>query len=378
MKKILFALSMILFLAGCSKDDDAVATPPKIAITIPAIGFATDIMQWFRVKPQVESETVSTYKWLVNGQEVSTTTDLSYVFATAGTYNIEFKAKNAAGESNKTFTVIVSAKAYFNGIKNVFDFFPAPGQFTNGLPEYVAGDTDETMRAKAQKAITTDDSMISLGGYGGYVVMGFDHTVINKEGNDFIVLGNAFPNWAEPGIIMVSYDANGNGKPDDEWFEIAGSEHVKPTTIKNYELTYYKPATEPEDPSEPNYIRWTDNQGKTGYVSKNPFHGQPFYPLWKGNTITFKGTYLQSNAFDQSGTGTYWVCPAYDWGYADNWSDADDKAQIDINWAVNAKGESVKLKGIDFVKVYNSNRAEAGWLGEVSTEVSGFKDLNLP
>ncbi|RKR05773.1 PKD family protein [Flavobacterium sp. 90] len=378
MKKILFTLSIVLFLAGCSKDDDAVQNPPKIEITIPANGFVADKMQWFSVKPQVGSEIENTYKWFVNNKEVSTTADLSYVFATAGTYNIEFKAKNGVGESSKSFTVTVNDKAYLNRIKNVFDFFPAPGQFTNGLPQYEAGDTDETMRAKAEKAITTDNSMISLGGFGGYVTFGFDHTVINKEGSDFIVLGNAFSNWAEPGIIMVSIDANGNGKPDDEWFEIAGSEHNKATTIKNYELTYYKPATEPEDPSEPNYIRWTDNQGKTGYVSKNPFHSQPFYPSWKGNTITFKGTFLQSNAFDQSGTGSYWVCPAYDWGYADNWSNADDKAQINIDWAVNSKGESVKLKGIDFVKVYNSNRAEAGWLGEVSTEVAGFKDLNLP
>ncbi len=378
MKKILFTLSIVLFLAGCSKDDDAVQNPPKIEITIPANGFVTDKMQWFSVKPQVGSEIENTYKWIVNDKEVSKTADLSYVFATAGTYNVEFKAKNGVGESSKSFTVTVNDKVYLNRIKNVFDFFPAPGQFTNGLPEYVAGDTDEIMRAKAEKAITTDNSMITLGGFGGYVTFGFDHTVVNKEGNDFIILGNAFSNWAEPGIIMVSIDANGNGKPDDEWFEIAGSEHSKVTTIKNYEITYYKPATEPEDPSEPNYIRWTDNQGKTGYVSKNPFHSQPFYPSWKGSTITFKGTFLQSNAFDQSGTGSYWVCPAYDWGYADNWSNADDKAQINIDWAVNSKGEPVKLKGIDFVKVYNSNRAEAGWLGEVSTEVTGFKDLNLP
>jgi hypothetical protein len=53
------------------------------------------------------------------------------------------------------------------------------------------------------------------------------------------------------------------------------------------------------------------------------------------------------------------------------------RGQIDLSWAVNAKGEPVKLKGINFVKVYNANRAEGGWLGEVSTEVSGFKDLNL-
>lgn len=353
-----------------------VASAPEITLPNPTGGFAVNKMQWFRVQPQLTNAANATYKWIVNNQEVSTTTDLLYVFANAGTYNIDFKAKNGVGENTKSFTVTVAEKTYLNGIATVVDFFPAPGQFTNALPAATATDTNETMRAKAETALTTG-SMISLGGFGGYVQFGLDHTVINKEGNDFVVLGNAFNNWAEPGIIMVSYDANGNGKADDEWFEIAGSEHNKSTTIKNYEITYYKPEAEPANPSEPNYIRWTDNQGQTGYISKNAFHKQTFYPLWKGNTITLKGTFLKSNIFDQSGTGTYWVNPAYDWGYADNWSNADEKAQIDISWAVNAKGESVKLKGIDFVRVYNSNRAEGGWLGEVSTEVSGFKDLNL-
>lgn len=61
--------------------------------------------------------------------------------------------------------------------------------------------------------------MISLGGFGGYVVVGFDHTITNVTGKrDFRVLGNAFYSAAnpdsdapeggscEPGVIMVAYD----------------------------------------------------------------------------------------------------------------------------------------------------------------------------
>lgn len=353
-----------------------VASPPEIGIAEPIGGFVVDKMQWFRVEPQVANAAEATYKWLVNSQEVANTADLLFVFSTPGTYNMEFKAKNGVGENAKTFTVTVSDKTYLNRITQVFDFFPAPGQFTNALPTATTVDTEETMRVKAETALTTG-SMVSLGGFGGYVQFGFDHTIINKEGNDFAVLGNAFTNWSEPGIVMVSYDANGNGKADEEWYEIAGSEHNKTTTIKNYEITYYRPDIEPTNPNEPNYIKWTDNQGQTGYIAKNPYHKQSFYPLWKGFSITLKGTLLKSNIYDQSGTGSYWVNPAYDWGYTDNWGNTDVRGQIDMNWAVNAKGESVKLKGIDFVKVYNSNRAAGGWLGEVSTEVSGFKDLNL-
>lgn len=81
--------------------------------------------------------------------------------------------------------------------------------------------------------------MITLGGYGGYVTVGFDHTLRNaKDAKDFLVLGNAFENSSEPGIIQVAYDVNQNGQPDEEeWFEIAGSAHHDPK-----QETWYKRA----------------------------------------------------------------------------------------------------------------------------------------
>ena len=270
----------------------------------------------------------------------------------------------------------IDIEDYANGITRVFDYFPAPGQFVNTMPAATEEDTPETMRQKAEEALT-NGSMITLGGFGGYVVFGFDHTIINREGNDFIVLGNAFANSAEPGVIMVSVDSNGNGLPDDEWYEIAGSEYHKPTTIFNYEITYYKPDSEPANQNELKYIHWTDSQGKSGFLSKNGSHTQTYYPLWMGERYTLSGTLMEPNLYDISGNGTNWINTPYVWGYADNWPNNDARAQIDIDWAVDKNGNPVKLKGIDFVKIYTGNRAEAGWLGELSTEVSGFIDLNL-
>lgn len=376
MKKILFALSVILSLTACS--DDEIASP-EIELTEPNGGYTIDKMQWLRIQPEIKNSNEATFSWTVEGNEISNTADLLYVFGEAGTYNIVLKAKNAGGEISKTFVVTVNEKTYLNKITRVFDFLPAPGQSVNKLPaaidkdiDKVTKDTDETMRVKAETSLTTN-GMVSLGGFGGYVIFGFDHTIINKEGNDFIVHGNALATWAEPGIIMVSYDANGNGKADDEWYEIAGSEYNKETTIKNYEMTYYKPEIETKA-SLAEYIRWTDNQGQTGYISKNAFNTQAYYPVWKGATITFKGTFLKSNI---AGSGNNWSNLPYEWGYSDNWANTNEKAQINIDWAVDKDGKTVKLKGIDFIKVYCSNRAEGGWLGEVSTEVSGFTDLNL-
>lgn len=284
-------------------------------------------------------------------------------------------------------------------LTRVLEFMPAPGQFMNELPEYEAGDTSEKMRQKAEDYLAYNGkSMVSLGGYGGYIVVGFDHTIANVKGEyDFKVSGNAFyaaanPNpgerpggSCEPGIIMVSYDANKNGLADDAWYEIAGSEYAKSETLKGYEITYYRPAadkkpvTDPEQPhfSDLTYIRWTDNQGKEGYIPKNVFHSQNYYPEWiKEDRITFKGTRLADNGMDESGTGNYFVLYAYDYGYADNHPNTHELSNIKIDWAVNEKGEPAGLPGIDFIKIYTGVNQCNGWLGECSTEVLNVEDLH--
>lgn len=283
-------------------------------------------------------------------------------------------------------------------ISKVFAFSPSIGQFTNVLPKYEIGDTEETMRQKAEKAIKGQKplSMVSLGGFGGYIVFGFDHTIENKRGyRDFRILGNAF--WAagnptngaserggscEPGIIMVSVDENKNGIPDDKWYEIEGSAHKE--AIKNYEITFYRP-----DPnkipvrddklsfaSDVEYIRWTDNQGNSGYKMKNIYHSQSYYSEWFGDKVTFRGTLLPNNGIDESGIGSYWVLYSFGYGYVDNAPNNDDASAIDIDWAIDDNGNKVHLPGIDFVKVYNGMNQECGWLGETSTEVAGAYDLH--
>ena len=369
MTKILLS-AVIVLLAACSKDDTKEEN--IVFIKEPAGGFVIDKMTWLRIQPEIKVTDGQLFGWSLNGMEIADTKDLLWVFAEAGVYRLTFKTK----ERSQTVAVTVNEKMYSNGITKVFAYNPAPGQFINMLPAATAADTPETMRQKAENALKSN-SMITLGGFGGYVVFGFDHTVVNKAGKDFTVLGNANNNGAEPGVMLVSYDANGNGLPDDEWFEIAGSEYHKPTTIRNYEITYYKPALEPADPNERDYIRWTDNQGQSGYLTKNEYHTQSYYPLWTGDSYTVKGTLMAATINNNAGSGTVWISTPYEWGYADNYPNNNEKAQIDLDWAVDKDGNAVRLTGIDFVKVHTGNRAEGGRLGEVSTEVSGFTDLNL-
>ena len=270
-------------------------------------------------------------------------------------------------------------------ITRVFEYHPAPGQFVNKLPEYEAGDTPVTMAKKAEEAITGNKGgLISLGGFGGYVVMGFDHTIQNVAGKtDFSVLGNAYAGNSEPGIVMVSADNNKNGIPDDEWFELAGSEYDNDETLHDYQITYYKP-DENKTPvphetlsyvTDRTYIRWSTNGHGDGYLYKTEFHAQSYYPRWVDEgELRFAGSKLPDNQTIQNDIYTLFV---YDWGYADNVPNNHTNAQFDIDWAADTEGNKVHFSGIDFIKIYTGVHQFNGSIGESSTEVAGVVDLNV-
>lgn len=283
-------------------------------------------------------------------------------------------------KNSLTFAAAIISAATIHAASPVHDrvleYVPAPGQFVNTLPEWTQGDDATVMAEKAYAAST--QSMITLGAYGGYMIVGFDHTVVNVDGKrDLYIEGNMHSGGSEPGVVMVAYDINNNGLPDDnEWFEIRGSEYDN--SQPDYECTYYRPESDDDD------IRWTDNQGGKGYVSKNMSHSQPYWPQWLADseTLVFRGTRLPDNGVDQSGQGTYFVLSQFDYGYADNAPNIangswNEDAKIDIDWAVDSKGNTVKMPGVDFVKIYTGVNQYNGWLGENSTEVCRVIDAHV-
>ncbi|MDR6372514.1 hypothetical protein J2795_003459 [Chryseobacterium bernardetii] len=336
--------------------------------------------------------------WSINDSIISQNSELEFISPTADAYPLTLKINNKGNEQVYHSKIIVTKEKtpYSKYIAKVLEFRPAVGQFMNEIPEYLPGNTAANMLQKANESLVGGNStMISLGGYGGYVVFGFDHTIPNLNGRDFKVLGNAFfgndaadqrSGSCEPGIIMVAYDRNKNGKPDnDEWYEIAGSEYFKNATVRDYSITYHKP-DENKTPvpgtefwqTDVEYIKWSDNLGNQGFKTKNTFHAQSYYPLWfTDSSYGFSGTRLANNFYDQNGDGSYWVGKSYDFGYADNAPNNDEASNIDISWAVDRSGKYVKLPGVDFMKIYTGVNQEAGWLGEVSTEVAGAYDLHF-
>ena len=283
-------------------------------------------------------------------------------------------------------------------VSEIIEYHPAPGQFINkgpwGIPERTLTLTDGDL-----------DGGISLGGYGGYIILGFDHTIENDPGNpygiDFTIFGNPLIDrakndlviWSEPGIVMVMKDENGNGEADDTWYELAGSDYHFSSTVRDYKITY----TNPGEPVAAD-VPWTDNQSNSGHVLANSHHSQPYYPLGEifpsinQGEITFSGTMIQGyvNRSNPTRIESY----KRGFGYVDNspvnqgvtdhttpdnpYTVAVEGAggdAFDIDWAVDEEGNYVTLDGIDFIKIYTALNADAGWLGEISTEVRGAVDV---
>ncbi|CAA9201948.1 cell surface protein [Flavobacterium collinsii] len=412
--RFLFFFIAALCLTNCSEDDTAKEDNNPAPVSSD-LALNTQRFAILAINATINAATEATYSWSVSkatseNYVLTNIAEKEVLFAAAetGVYELTVAVNNKGSLKTQkaVITVTKETKEYKAYIAKVFEFKPAPGQFINDLPAANDGDSAERILSRANTYLAKKNGdLISLGAFGGYVVFGFDHTIVNVKGKrDFRVLGNAF--WAEAnpnsnstmrggsseaGVIMVSYDKNKNGLPDDEWYEIEGGGHKMPKTIQNYEITYYRP--DPNKKPVPGgttgtvgfvdmeYIYWKDNQGKNGYLVQNNAynHSLDYWPKWLKDqaSITFKGTRLPDNAVDESGTGSYFVQYAFLYGYADNAPNADDNSAIDINWAVDKNGNKVLLPGIDFVKVYNGLNQQAGWLGETSTEIMGATDLYL-
>ena len=355
------------------------------------------------------------YEWRVveggSTDDIVQGTDSTFVFQATGegTYTIVGTATYTDNGNvttlERTFQVLVYAEGKFYRARGtssnanwnkVYEYTPAPGQFINELktggfdgtqttPERAIAYAEARMSETNQKG-EPYPNYVSLGGFGGYMIVGFDHSIDNSGEYDIAILGNSFSGSSEPGIVWVMQDENGDGMPNDTWYELAGSETGKEETIQDYAVTYYRPS----GPYMP--VQWNDNLGNKGEIDYlMAYHRQEFYyPLWiESDSYTLTGTCLKARNYDRSGKGTYWVNAEYDWGYADNFSpidrlSGDDNANADANAnhfkisnAIDFECQPVDLKFIDFVKVQVGVNAKSGWLGEISTEVFGFYDYNM-
>ncbi|MCD8260170.1 MAG: cell surface protein, partial [Bacteroides sp.] len=354
-----------------------VTDPPTLSITFESETLSVPVGRSLTIAPYIAYSNGQTrYSWRVDGVLQSESSEI-FLFtpATEDSYLIEVTGTEEGTEVTASLVVacVAAEGTYYREATDqslafsnkVYEYLPAPGQFINeGYNAYTLEQANEF--AENQLA---EIKFVCLGAFGGYIVVGFDHSIRNIPGEyDFAVYGNAFSGSSEPGIVYVMQDENGNGLPDDTWYELRGSETGKESTLQNYAVTYYKPSAPAMN------VQWVDNYGNQGTVDYNSYHAQTYYyPNWvTTHSYTLRGTRLASRIYSLDGQI---VNGDFDWGYADNnGTDAEDKNNIKANVngnyfsienAMHANGEPVKLSYIDFIKVQTGVNAKAGWLGEV-------------
>lgn len=351
--------------------------------------------------PWVEHFREPAFAWTVDGQPAQPKPDsdgsvLAFTPTAAGNYTIIVTVTDPDGMTAAD-TVPVRCREYSPRIAagnpyagKVYEYTAAPGQFIGEGAEFAAVTDAESAAAFAQARLQRNaaegtEYFISLGAWGGSIVVGFDHSIANRGGHngyDFSIAGNQFDTSSEAGIVWVMQDSDGNGLPDDEWYELRGSEYGGPNQTTQYALTYYRPS------GARMAVQWTDNRGGAGEIPVNSFHMQDtYYPRWiAADSYTLYGSKLAANTTVDPVTGDY-ENHSYLWGYADNQgtdNEAGDNPQAKakktyfrIANAVHADGTPAELPYIDFIRVQTAISHVAGRLGEISTEIVGFEDENL-
>ena len=239
-----------------------------------------------------------------------------------------------------------------------------------------------------------NSSLVTLGGVGGNLVLGFDDSVVDDPANPFgldcIVYGNGHwvldnPNrkWAECGVIEISVDANSNGLADDSWYLIPGSHIVEPSgqwSIWGWDDDISDLAFPPLDAT------WIPN-GFSGY--------------WTTQTYLLPECVFSMDILENAnGLGAEEESV---WGYADLspteslpggvaaedfYARPDNPFAVgltpgcgggdgfDIAWAIDENtGEPAGLSAFDFIKITSAVDYVSPMFGEKSTEVDAVVDV---
>jgi len=296
----------------------------------------------------------------------------------------------------------VVARAESPFATHVLDYSPAPGQFVN----------DATFN-HPQKAIgpptgggtrqPNNTGVVTLGGFGGSIILGFDHPIrddpLNPMGLDAIVFGNASfvagdpqRRWAECATIEISVDENHNGLADDRWYLIPGS-HI------------------PNPANQSATMTWDDNTDDATYPPSDPDWIPPDESgMWTTSAFELpSGTFAMIPLPNPGGSTTVEGI----WGYADHtptlllgdtnadnvvddneltpeefYTRPDDPFTVgispgsgggdafDIAWAVDEEtGDFAHLSHFDFLRITTAVDSVSPIFGEISAEIDAVAEV---
>ena len=279
----------------------------------------------------------------VNSVTVTTTNAAAFAFNTEGEQNPKYgygAVQLCGDETSITITRDgVDGQCMINVPKptaqvagqGLVAYLPAAGQFMNegangsGWGGPFAASGSDKLKGLVEGYVTTG---VSLGAFGGYVVLDFGVPEKNADGSvksgiyndpdnaygvDFILYGNAMGTWAEPGCVQVSLDG-------ENWYDLAGSLHYRPETtdkgyaIWDYSTTYTHPeAAESEGtgangvavPYASTYkLRPTSTEKtESGTVDINAWHKHSYFPLYNNYFVALNGLSTSLNGLVPPLTG---------------------------------------------------------------------------
>jgi len=270
--------------------------------------------------------------------------------------------------------------------------------------EYVYGvgqHAQSVSDGEEENLIGATSKYVRLGGWGGYIIGRFDHSVINQEGNHNGYDLAVYPQGGagnEPAVIYVMKDTNENDLADDTWYQIKGSEYDEKHIVT---LTYHK------NENLEGSITYTMGDISGTLTASEQYNGPSALWWWNSYDERLNQT-LDSVTIGEDETGLYasftgvmlpdskeysdgmWedVSDTFLWGYGENYSGEDYHSVpfstsqktanlIDISDAVDDKGEEVYLPSIDFIKIQTGVFQVCGDLNELSSEISAVSDISL-
>lgn len=313
------------------------------------------------------------YEWAIGDSILGNKPTLEFISAKPGTYTLTLKAK--ADRQTETSSCAVEVK------EADYKVFPPklmayrPSVWEGAFWDWCIPEADESFAYPPEEMIQKLNEYLSnqsafpkfeLDAWGSYIVVGFDHKVVNKK-NAYDIQIDINGYAAKEVLFFVAHDSNKNGKPDeDEWREIRTNNFNYPQ-IRDYEITFTYEGY--DDFEEETIFTWKDNQGQSG--KKQTYCGFPGYHLvggemvqvngW-GNSFTLKGRRIdKTNVSGMPFT---------------------KKHYLNINDAVTSEGEPANLLGIDFLKIENAgmlySKEETPPMGSRSeVKIQSIVDLHL-
>ena len=292
------------------------------------------------------SDAGASYNWTVSGNVDYTTSragELLHITPkAAGTYTISVSVsgRNYITGSAITKTAQAELVCYTNSL--------SAGTFTSPLKNFGPGQMCEGGTGLGW----------SLGSAGGYEVWTVTHQ------SSYRIEGNPFGNWLEAGVVWMQEDRNGNGLPDEMWYELRGSEDDNPSQrdkiTRRYAITYFKTDDHGSKNEYGQLIRevhWADSRGRAGMIPGG------FPNRWgvTGDRVTYTCTLLRDTG--NIATGLY--------NEMANLSGYVDAIGIDfpVSKAMYADGTPVTLSTVKFIKVQTALFHYGGIFGDVSTEI---------